>query len=118
VTDSIRVLGIRAFGYHGVLLDEAREGQEFVVDIEVTLDMSAAAASDDLTDTVDYGALATMVVTTVTSTRYQLIEALADDIGRRLLDDPRVANAAVTVHKPQAPIQVPFSDVSVTRRLP
>jgi dihydroneopterin aldolase len=118
MTDSIRLTGIEAFGYHGVLPSETKEGQNFVVDVDVTLNLSAAAASDDLADTVDYGALAAMVVQIVTSTRYHLIEALADDIARRVLSDARVACVAVTVHKPHAPIQVPFVDVSVTRRLP
>ena len=118
MTDSIRLTGIAAFGYHGVLPSETMEGQNFVVDVEVAMDLSAAAASDDLTETLDYGVLAEMVVQTVTSTRYQLIEALADDIARQVLTDVRVVSVAVTVHKPQAPIQVPFHDVSVTRRLP
>ena len=118
MSDHINVRGIRAFGYHGVLEHESRDGQDFIVDVTMFVDLAAAAASDNLADTVDYGAVALVVVDVVTGTRFQLIEALADEIGNRVLRDARVTRVEVTVHKPSAPIAVPFSDVSVTRCLP
>lgn len=118
MNDTIRLQGLRAYGYHGVLASEARDGQQFVVDVEMTIDMELAAAQDDLATTVDYGTVARLVVDTVRSTRFQLIEALADEIARRVRSDSRVIAVAVTVHKPQAPIDVEFDDVLVTRRLP
>lgn len=114
MTDRIRLLGIEAFGYHGVLGDEREEGQVFSIDVELEVDLTAAADSDDLSDTIDYGALAERIHAVVEGERWNLIERLADRIGRVVLEDSRVEAVTVTVHKPQAPIRVPFRDVSVT----
>lgn len=118
MSDRITLTGIRAYGYHGVLESEARDGQEFIIDIDLSVDFAAAARTDDLTATVDYGAVARLVVETVASTRFNLIEALSDEIARRILDLHAPVAVTVTVHKPHAPIDVPFTDVSVTRQLP
>lgn len=112
--DRIRLSGVRARGFHGVLADERRDGQEFVVDVELAVDLSAAGASDELSSTVDYSALAVAVVDEITGPPCDLIEALAERIADRVLDDPRIAEVTVTVHKPQAPIAVAFDDVAVT----
>ena len=112
--DRIALRGLRARGRHGVFDFERSEGQEFVVDIELTIDTRAAAASDDLADTVDYGGLASDVVAIVAGDPVNLIETLADRVGRRCLADSRVRAVEVTVHKPQAPVKVPFDDVTVT----
>lgn len=113
-TDVIAVTGLRAFGRHGVFDFERDQGQEFVVDVALHLDISQAAASDDLADTVDYGALSFDVVALVQAEPVALIERLADQIAGLCLRDPRVRSAEVVVHKPQAPVTVPFSDVTVT----
>lgn len=114
MTDRIRLLGIEAFGYHGVLENEQEEGQLFSVDVELEVDLSAAADSDDLSDTVDYGAVAERIHAVIEGERWNLIERLADRIARVVLEEGRVGAVTVTVHKPQAPIPVPFRDVSVT----
>ena len=93
---------------------ERREGQRFVVDLVLGLDTRPAAASDDLADTVDYGTLVERVRVAVENDPVDLIETLADRIAHACFDDRRVAHAVVTVHKPSAPIAVPFADVSVT----
>jgi dihydroneopterin aldolase len=80
------------------------------------VDLAAAAASDDLSDTVDYGELAGRLVAIVTGEPVNLIEALAGRLADACLVDPRVTRATVTVHKPHAPIPHPFADVSVTLR--
>jgi 7,8-dihydroneopterin aldolase/epimerase/oxygenase len=114
--DRIALTGLRARGYHGVYEFERARGQEFVVDAVLELDVSAAAASDQLADTVDYGALAARLVAVVTGPPVNLIETLADRLATICLDDDRVTAATVTVHKPQAPIDHEFSDVAVTVR--
>jgi dihydroneopterin aldolase/2-amino-4-hydroxy-6-hydroxymethyldihydropteridine diphosphokinase len=116
VSDRITLRGLRGRGRHGVLDFERAGGQVFVTDVTLELDMRAAAAGDDLTRTADYGALAAAVVQVLEGEPVDLIETLADRIARVCLDVPAVAAVEVTVHKPQAPITVPFDDVSVTIR--
>lgn len=116
--DRILLTGISARGFHGVFEAERREGQTFTVDAVLSVDLGAAGNSDDLTDTVHYGELAQAIADDITGPPLNLIEALAQRIATTCLGDARVNEATVTVHKPQAPVPVPFSDVavSVTRR--
>jgi dihydroneopterin aldolase len=112
--DTITLTGITAFGHHGVFDFERREGQKFVVDLTCSLDLSPAAASDNLEHTIDYGALAQSVVDDITARPLNLIEALADRIAQTCLRHPTIAAVEVTVHKPQAPMPVEVADVAVT----
>lgn len=112
--DTITLRGIRARGHHGVFPQERREGQTFVVDVTLAVDLAPAAAADDLALTVDYGRVASGVVEEITGSPCDLIETLATRIATRLLADPRVIAVEVTVHKPDAPVGVPFDDVTVT----
>jgi dihydroneopterin aldolase len=112
--DRVAVRGIRAFGRHGVLPEERRDGQEFVVDVAMSFDTRPAAAADDLARTVDYSAMAQGVVAIVSGEPVDLIETLAGRIADQVLADPRVDEVEVSVHKPQAPVGVPFDDVIVT----
>ncbi len=113
-TDRITLTGVRAFGYHGVYADEKREGQEFVVDAALSLSLRRAAETDDVVDTVHYGELAERLVAVVEGEPVDLIETLAQRLADAALDDARVDAVTITVHKPQAPITVPFGDVAVT----
>ena len=113
MNDLIVVTGIRAVGFHGVLPEERRDGQEFVVDVTMTVDTRAAAAADDLALTVDYSAVAAEVVAVITDDPVDLIETLAQQVADRCLAHPTVTAVAVTVHKPQAPVGVPFTDVQL-----
>ena len=117
-TDRISLLGLRAFGRHGVLDRERREGQEFVVDAVLWLDTRAAAAADDLSLTVDYGALAARLAAIVSGEPVALIETLADRLAAACLSESgkAVREVEITVHKPQAPVSVPVGDVTVTIR--
>lgn len=115
-TDRIEVRGIRARGFHGVYPDERRDGQEFVVDVVLELDLAPAARSDDVADTVHYGELAERIVAVVEGEPVDLLETLAERIAGRELDDPRIAAVEIAVHKPHAPIPVPFGDVVVRIR--
>lgn len=108
---AIAIAGLRAWGYHGVLPAEQESGQEFVVDLSLVLDMPDG---DDISKTVDYAELATKVVAIVQGEAVELIETLADMIATVVLEDKRVHETTVTVHKPNAPIRTPFSDVAVT----
>lgn len=112
--DRIELLGLRARGRHGWLPAERELGQEFVVDVRLGLDLRPAAAGDDLSRTVDYGTLATRLVAVVEGEPVDLIETLAERLAGVCLEDGRVEEVAVTVHKPSAPIAVPFSDVAVS----
>ncbi|WP_343233483.1 dihydroneopterin aldolase [Streptomonospora sp. PA3] len=112
--DRIRLTGLRARGYHGVLEHERRDGQEFVVDAVLALDLRAAGRSDDLAETVHYGELADRLVAVVEGDPVRLIETLAERLAAVCLAERRVRLVEVTVHKPQAPIPHAFDDVSVT----
>ena len=103
-------------GHHGVFDHERRDGQDFVLDLVLDVDLAKAGASDDLADTVDYGALAEGAAAVVAGPPRRLIEAVAAEVAQRVLDDERVAAVEVTLHKPQAPITVPFDDVAVVVR--
>ena len=116
MNDVIALTGLRVFGRHGVFDFERADGQEFVVDVELELDTRAAAASDELSDTVDYGALATGLAEVVGGEPVSLLETLAARLADVCLRDVRVAAATVTVHKPQAPIPLSFADVAVRIR--
>lgn len=113
MTDQIAITGIRGMGRHGVFAEERAAGQEFVVDVVLDVSTSAAASSDDLGDTVDYGAVAVAVHELITGDPVDLIETLAERIARTCLAVAGVTRVAVTVHKPKAPIPVPFDDVEV-----
>jgi len=112
--DRIRLTGLRVRGHHGVLPAERRDGQDFVVDVALSLDLRAAGGSDDLADTVDYGALAQALAEVVEGEPLDLLEALAGRLAEVCLSDRRVGSVEVTVHKPAAPLGRAFSDVSVT----
>jgi dihydroneopterin aldolase len=118
--DRVALRGLRARGHHGVFPTERDEGQTFVVDLVLGLDTAAAAAGDDLSLTVDYGAVAEQAVAVVQAEPVNLIETLAQRIAEQCLKHEPVREVEVTVHKPQAPITVPFDDVAITvlRRRP
>ncbi|MCW4601269.1 2-amino-4-hydroxy-6-hydroxymethyldihydropteridine diphosphokinase [Janibacter hoylei] len=114
MSDRISLLGVRARGYHGVLADEKRDGQDFVVDVVLHLDLRPAGTSDDLTATVNYAEVGAEVVRRIEGPSLDLIEALAEQIAGDALEHPGVRAVEVTVHKPSAPVGVPFGDVAVT----
>lgn len=113
MADQILITGIRGTGHHGVFADERRDGQEFIVDVELDVDLRLSATSDDLADTVDYGTVASDVHSLIIGEPHDLIETLAEAIAQTCLRHRAVAEVTVTVHKPQAPITVPFDDVAV-----
>ncbi len=114
MTDELTLRGIECFGHHGVFDHERRDGQTFVIDLTLGFDTAPAAASDDLRDTVDYGSLIASVIAAVERDPVDLIETLAQRIADVCLLDGRVEYAKVTIHKPDAPIEATFSDVTLT----
>ncbi len=113
MTDRIVLQGISAHGHHGVLDFEKADGQEFVVDVALEVDLRRPGRSDVLAHTVNYADVAADVVSLITGPSLDLIEALAEKIARAALKRPLVQAVEVTVHKPQAPVGVPFGDVQV-----
>ncbi|WP_294943314.1 dihydroneopterin aldolase [uncultured Microbacterium sp.] len=116
MSDRITLTGIRATGYHGVYEHERREGQVFIADVVLELSLADAARSDDVADTVHYGEFADQVAAVLSGDPVDLLETVAQRIADRALAYARVDAVEVTIHKPQAPIAVPFDDVSVTIR--
>ncbi len=116
MTDRIELRGLTVRGHHGVYEHERRDGQDFVVDITVWIDLATAAATDDLADTFDYGVLAQQAADVVAGPPRKLIETVAGDIADRVMADARVHAVEVVVHKPSAPIPLQFSDVAVVAR--
>ncbi len=115
MSDKILITGIQALGYHGLLEDERKNGQLFVVDAEVELDLSEAAKNDDIKKSVDYNALAILIHSAITGPAVNLIESLAHRIGIKALETfKEIDEIKVTVHKPKAPIEVSFTDASVS----
>ncbi|MEP7192635.1 MAG: 2-amino-4-hydroxy-6-hydroxymethyldihydropteridine diphosphokinase [Actinomycetota bacterium] len=113
MTDRIVLKGVAARGFHGVLDVEKVDGQDFVVDVELEVDLRRAGGSDLLAHTVSYAEVAADIVELITGPSLDLIESLADQIATAALRRPLVQAVEVTVHKPQAPVGVPFGDVQV-----
>ena len=117
MTDRIVVTGIRGLGYHGIFENEKKQGQEFLVDLDVETDFSRAVEQDNIEYSVNYAVLADIAYEFITGDPFELIESLADAIAIRIKQIPLVTAVQVTVHKPYAPIEVPFADVAVIRSL-
>ena len=111
--DQIILTGLRATGHHGVLEHERSDGQVFVIDVTVQLPLRDAAEADDLSRTIHYGELAAEIVSAVERDPVDLIETVAERVAETVLARDLAVFVTVTVHKPDAPIDVPFDDVAV-----
>jgi dihydroneopterin aldolase len=115
MSDRIFVSGLSLHAYHGVTAYEAKVGQTFTLDLALTIDLTAAARSDKLADTVSYDKVVSCAAQAFTAQRFRLIEAAAGKVADAVLAAfPRVESVKVTIHKPHAPIAATFSDVGVT----
>jgi len=112
--DSLTLTGLRAFAHHGVFAEERENGQEFIVDLTVWLDTRPAAAGDELAATIHYGELAEEVVAALERDPVDLIETVAQRLADLVLAHEAAQRVRITLHKPGAPITVPFDDVAVT----
>jgi len=114
MSDQIILTGIQGFGYHGLFEHERRDGQDFFVDLSLNVDLSVAAQSDSIDDTVNYAEITDLVVAEITSEPVNLIEKLAGRIAERILREHiKVSQVTVTVHKPQAPVAAQLKDIAV-----
>ena len=111
--DVVELRGLRVVGTHGLLPEERARAQPFEVDLEVVTDLGAAARSDALADTIDYGALAVAVAAVVADEHHGLIERLAGRIAERVLADERVAGVTVVVRKLRPPVPVDLASAAV-----
>src|SRR5450759_4941608 len=114
--DQIQLLGLSATGYHGVFEHERRDGQLFVADVVIHLDLRPAAGSDDLALTVDYGSLAEEVVAVVAGEPAALVETVSERVAAAVLRHERVDAVDVAIHKPHAPVAVAMNDLVVAIR--
>jgi 7,8-dihydroneopterin aldolase/epimerase/oxygenase len=112
--DRIELRGLRAVGTHGALPEEQFRAQPFEVDLDLQVNLRPAGQSDDLADTVDYGALAESVERVITKERFQLLERLAERIADEVRQDQRVEEARVTVRKLRPPVAVDLASAAVT----
>ena len=114
MSDQIVLTGIHGFGYHGLFEHERKDGQDFFVDLTLSVDLTAAAQSDAIEDTVNYAEITDLVVEEITTNPVNLIEKLAARIAERVLNQHiKVQTVAVTVHKPQAPVAAQLKDIAV-----
>ncbi len=111
--DRIELQGLTVNGHHGVFDHEKRDGQDFVVDLTVWIDLAPAGRSDELADTLNYGVLAQNAARVVAGPPRDLIETVAAEIAEGVLADQRVQAVQVRLHKPSAPIPLTFADVAV-----
>ena len=116
--DRVRLRNMSFYGYHGVSAAEQEIGRRLLVDVELALDLSRAGESDDLADTVDYGQVYALVAEVNGSRRFSLLEALAEEIARRLLSRFPATEVKVRVRKPDPPVGgvVEGVEVEITRR--
>lgn len=114
MTDHIDLTGIEVYAKHGVLESEQEKAQVFRVDVSVHLDLSAPSQTDDLADSLDYSELALEIREVVGAESHKLIETVASRVATAMLAHAEVTRAVVTIHKPNAPIDLAFDDVSVT----
>lgn len=114
----ISVKGLKVTACHGVFAEEKTAPQPFVFDIGIECDTSAAAASDDVNLTVNYAEVCGLITAFCKENCFNLIERLAYGAAYLIVEKYKNVSAAeVTVHKPEAPVNLPFGDISVTARV-
>ena len=102
--DSIRVSGIRAYGYVGYLPEERVLGQWFEVDLTLWVDLAPAGKSDSIADTLDYREAIAIVKEQITTAKFDLVEKLVEAIADKILALEKVEQVRVELSKPAAPI--------------
>ena len=114
MSDRIILQGLQVFARHGVLPEENKLGQRFVLDVTAFLDLRQAGRSDDYNQTVCYDALTRLVLETVTTKRFYLIEAAAEAVAQAILAAfPPIERVVIEIRKPAAAIDAVFDHVGV-----
>lgn len=116
MSDSIRITGLELFGHHGVFDFEKHDGQRFLIDLTVWLETDRARSTDSLSDTLDYSELVNKVAEVVQGEPVDLIETLASRVLDVVWGFDQAHSAEVTIHKPDAPVEFPVADISVTMK--
>ena len=112
--DHIYIEGLRVFAYHGVFPQEKRDGQEFVLDLTLGLDLTCAGETDRLEDTLNYAQAAETAVAAMTAASYDLIERAASAVAQALLGTfPSLCEVTVRLSKPHAPVDATFRNIAV-----
>lgn len=111
--DNITIKGMKFFAYHGLTAKEKEEGQDFVLDVRMSVDTTRAGNSDEIMDTVDYHAIYKRVKQVVEGESFNLLETLAEKVAKRVLESPKVINVTVRARKPSPPISGEMSWVGV-----
>lgn len=112
--DKIKIQGMQFYGYHGVFEEEREKGQTFVVDVQLFVDLSLAGKNDELSQTVDYGQVYELISNIVTTKKFRLIEALAEEISKLILTEyAKVERVIVEVKKPNPPVKGDYEYFSV-----
>jgi dihydroneopterin aldolase len=115
MSDTIFIRGLALHAYHGVMTHEAKVGQTFSLDLDLTIDLSDAARTDRLAHTVSYDQVVDVASSVFCAKRYKLIEAAAGAVADAVLAKfGKITAARITVHKPHAPIAATFDDVGIT----
>lgn len=114
--DIIHLRGLEFYAYHGVLPEEKRLGQKFIVDVDLYYDLQTAGVSDEVRDTLNYAEVYAKIKEVTEGGPYRLLEYLAEEIARELLQAFPCEQVRVEVHKPQAPVPGVFRDISVEIR--
>lgn len=114
MNDRIELTGIEVYAKHGVHTEEQERAQVFRVDVSAYADLSVPGETDDLADAIDYSVLALEIREVVGAESHKLIETVATRVADAILQHTQVTRTIVTIHKPNAPIDLAFDDVSVT----
>jgi dihydroneopterin aldolase len=114
MNDTIFIRGLVIHARHGVMEHETEVGQRFVIDLELTADLSESSRTDRLADTVSYSNVVASATAAFKNANYKLLERAAGAVADAILAAfPRISAVRVTVHKPHAPIPAIFDDVGV-----
>lgn len=113
MNDIISIIGIEAVGFHGVFPEERRDGQKFLVDVHLEMEVNCAGDTDQLSDAIDYSLVAARVGESIAGEPFNLIEKMAEVIAADLLNNFKIKSVEVVVHKPDAPMSIGFRDVSI-----
>ena len=118
MTQKIQIKGLRVYGYHGVLEHEREEGQYFIVDASIKVDVERASATDDISNTVSYAEIAQLIAENVRNNPVNLLETLSQRLADEVLaaSGPWAKKVKITVSKPDAPIDLYLDTVSVTAK--
>src|SRR3979411_2940436 len=114
MSDTIFISGVVIHARHGVMEHETEVGQRFVIDLELSVDLSDSSRTDRLVDTVSYSSVVATATAAFKNTNYKLLERAAGAVADSILAAfSRIRSVKVTVHKPHAPIAAVFDDVGV-----